>query len=332
MATFTGIKHKKKIILVLLTLSCLTAAVVLYNTSPVANKPLRSLAQVDSLIIDQFRDFNIHDARINKQTVTAGENFSRIVYRVDVPRNFAESHWHYTLHKKITPLGLKDPARVNQPEQKIRIHLVKNRTIFRTIEFKADTTSYMQRHHALIFIRFSEIPSRDQINEIKRLGEPIPLILPVKYVLDLEESQRDIFNTYSRIAYSVNSPKYTQSNNGSHSNDIIQKLKRLNKIDKTANIVLYDESLTTMSSTTRSRVFSIGTGVYAVSPSVVVTDNKSEYHFETQFEQLLEVAKEGNVPTMIIEGSDRNISWLHNLLPGYRKQGLFIRAPRTLNP
>ena len=332
MATFTGKKHKEKIILVLLALSSLTAAVVLYNTSPTENNNLKSLAQVDSLIVDHFRSFNIQGERINKRTITAADSFSRVVYQVEVPRNFAESHWHYTLHKKILPLGLQDPARVDQSEQKTRIHLIKKRTVFRTIEFKADTTSYMQRHQALIFMRFEEIPSRNQITEIERLGEPIPIIVPSKYVLDLEESQRDLFDHHSRIVYAMSSSQDNRWADQPNSDAIIQKLKRLHKIDRTANIVLYDESFTSMSSGFRQRVFNTGTGIYVVNPSVVVADNKSEYHFETQLKQLLDIAKEGQIPAMVVEGSTRNIDWLHNLLPEYRKQGLFIRAPRTLNP
>jgi len=133
------IRHKKWIA-VLLFLSCLASATLLINPVP-SPKKLYSAVMLDSLIKETFREFQIDEQKVRDRIVKADSVFSRKVYTAKLPGYVSKTDLHIDLHKKMLPYNVQAPARISLPENEMRIHLVYNHTVIRTLILQNDDRS-----------------------------------------------------------------------------------------------------------------------------------------------------------------------------------------------
>ncbi len=132
-------RHKKWVA-VLLFLSCLASVVLLTDPAP-SPKELYSAAQVDSLIQNTFSDFQIEEHRIRSRMIKADSLFSRKVYTVKLPGYVSKTDLHIDLHQKLLPFNVQAPARISLPDNEMRIHLVYNQTVVRSLILRSDNNS-----------------------------------------------------------------------------------------------------------------------------------------------------------------------------------------------
>lgn len=124
--------------MILLLLSCLFSALLLWNTDPRTATRLTSASQVDSLITLTLSDFNISEQRIRTQTVATDTVFSRKVHTVRVSSDFSKTSFHYQLHKNLAPFNVSTYGVVQFPEKHLRIHMMYNETVHRTLVLQTD--------------------------------------------------------------------------------------------------------------------------------------------------------------------------------------------------
>lgn len=117
----------------MLVLSCALSVYLLWTTDPQPVHQLRSATQIDSLITDSFRDFNISNAQIRSQNIRIDSSFSRKRYVVEVSPSFSKTSFHYTLHERIWPYRAETIGNVYFPEKDMQIHIAFNGTVQRTI-------------------------------------------------------------------------------------------------------------------------------------------------------------------------------------------------------
>lgn len=120
-------------IVILLGISCALAIFLLITTEPVPQRNLHSTAQLDSLITLAFHDTNIRDNQVRMNTVRTDSVFYRNVYTVRVPGNFSKTTLHYKLHDYALPYDIDTVARVEFPEEDMRIHLIVNNKVYRSV-------------------------------------------------------------------------------------------------------------------------------------------------------------------------------------------------------
>jgi len=324
-------QHKKKIILILLALSSLTSLVLLIFLEPVSRKNLENTGQIDSIIVNQFTQFNIFENQIDIHSIDIDSSFSRLLYKVDVPYKFSESLWHYQLKQKLTDFDIRTPAAVSLQKQKTTIHLLANNTVFRTIEFQEDTSAALQRLPVHMFIKFSKIPDKKIIEEIMRLGEPMPLAIPIQPILDFNNDYEYIYKMYPRIAYHWANNSQTNLNPWHDTAILMQKFKQLHNLDRNAQILAYRDVVATLSPDTRKKIAEMNIHFYDISDTILLTEQQGKYQFEQQLKLAMKRARNGDTPILLIKGGSKTVQWLHSLLPEYRQSGLFIRVPRPLN-
>lgn len=317
---------KKKIILFLLIVASLTSAFLLMKLQVDQTKTMTDLAQADSIIFATFDEFNIHEDQISIETISVDSNFSRKIYNVKVPSNFAESHWHYSIQKKLTEFGIRTPGTVNLRTPSLDIHLYTYDTIFRTIHIQQDTTRYQRYYTAHLFIEFDQIPGQKLIQEVVRLGEPVPIILPLSLILDMDTPKSHIYTSYPRIAYQLFDPFHADGTWG-NVDRIAQKLDQLKSIDRTAKLFVFNEILGHLGARDAEKINRTSVQFYDVDTTIQIDADDGRAQFNRELRMAVESAKSGDIPLIIVEGTADALQWLHRYLPEYRKKGLLITNP-----
>lgn len=133
--------RKKRLIVLLLFLSCLLSAALLIATPEAENRRVRSLAQVDSLIQETFVPFNIGERQIDSRYVAVDSTFRRRVFRLTLPASVSKTQLHARMQRTLHPYDISSPSRVKLPGEEMNIHLVWNQTVIRTLHLRTDTDS-----------------------------------------------------------------------------------------------------------------------------------------------------------------------------------------------
>ena len=322
-------QRKKKVILWLLILSCIISGVILINTTSPDDSRIRELAEVDSLIVSELKQFNILSDQISVHSIAIDSLFTRKVYEVSVPRDFSKTHLHYSLNRELLPYEINTPARVQFPEQDLNIHLLLNETVFRTLRLQTDTAAVTRKLSAHIFFRFEELPSQELIDEIIRLGEPTPLVLAVASPLQADEWQQQVSKLYTRISYELRPDEATGTDPWSDPAVIVKRLEQLNNVDRNARVLLYRNAIDPLAPATKRKLSTTGVRFFDVSDAEIIDGSGGRRQFEQQMNQLMRRAAAGESPVAVINGDERTLRWLHELLPQMRKRGLYITVPRS---
>ena len=141
---------QRSLLVVLLTLSCIAAVVLLWSVEPVTPKKLQSSSQLDSLITLTLRELNVDDQQVRVRTVEVDSIFSRQNYLVSVAPNFSKTTLHYTLHHYLWDYGVQTFANVSFPERDMKIHLLYNNTIHRSIDIRSDRDLMLRQKQPII--------------------------------------------------------------------------------------------------------------------------------------------------------------------------------------
>lgn len=121
--------RSKKIITVLLFLSCIVCGFLFAMSPPPKIEKLDTNADLDSLLTLHFSDFEILPYQVRKSNIQIDSSFYRVRYRVNVPIGFSKTMFHYHLHQKLSKYNVESPARVNFPDRDMNIYIYQNNTI-----------------------------------------------------------------------------------------------------------------------------------------------------------------------------------------------------------
>lgn len=124
---------KKRFLVWLLFFSCIAALIFFLNTEPPEKKYLRSVSQIDSLITLTLDQHQLTSNQIRVRTLEIDSLFSRKIYQVEIPPTFSKTSFHYALHQNIWPYEAKTVAQVQFPERNLRIHILVNDKVHRSL-------------------------------------------------------------------------------------------------------------------------------------------------------------------------------------------------------
>lgn len=131
--------RKRIFIVLLLSVSCAISIYLFLVVEPVTVYNLHSSQQLDSLITQSFREFNISNAEVRTETVRIDSNFTRKEYQVQVEPAFSKTSFHYKLHERLLPYDVQTIGHVEFPERNLQVHVEYNETIQRTIYLYTDS-------------------------------------------------------------------------------------------------------------------------------------------------------------------------------------------------
>ena len=133
-----GKTTKKVWVVALLAISCLTAFVLNLKLVPAEPQKLTDQTQIDSLISVTIQELNIPPEQLRIQTIEHDSLFKRQNYHIKVRPGFSKTGFHYQLHQHLYPYDVETYGEVFFPERDIRLHLLFNDTIHRSIFLETD--------------------------------------------------------------------------------------------------------------------------------------------------------------------------------------------------
>lgn len=323
---FSGLKEqkKKRIIALLLFIACaISGYMLIYLSSGGAPRQLEGLAHADSLIHSELSDFNIGSQQLREVTTRIDSNFSRKTYHVGVPYQFSKTQFHAELNRRFHPYSVQTPAKVTFPEENMDIHLLFQNTVIRTISLETDPElSYNQNRISLLVV-FDELPDEGLINRLKRMGEPIPIVLKIQNPMQANEFRKEIGGEYDRIIYwLLNSEGEDLINVDTET--AISKLNQMQQVLPEA-VMMHSGNSEQGSRKDKKQL------IAKTRMTFVDATNALMLHEEMGkaiFQQSLEKLKEKSSRSMaVISGNSTTLSWLHQKLLELKKTGTAITAP-----
>jgi len=130
---------RKKIVAVLLGVSCLISGFILAFTPAVTTKSLKSFSQLDSITEEHITFWGIKNTQVQTNSVQVDSILTRKNYRVKVPPSFSKTTFHFKLHQSLAAFEIESPAKVHLSDKNMTIYLLYKDTIIRTIDLITDT-------------------------------------------------------------------------------------------------------------------------------------------------------------------------------------------------
>lgn len=317
-------QKKKRLITALLFASCVISGFLLLNSSPEEIRRLQSFAEADSLIRNEFRNFNITDDQVRMTQITVDSNFVRKTYRVRVAPQFSKTQFHAELNETFYPYQVSTPGKMIFPNRDVTIHLEFNDTIFRTIRLQSDPDLSLTRNLASMLLVFDEVPGDDILNELISLGEPFPVVLKADNPMEADRMRDELDGRYPRIIYWMQSGN--NGGSGATPKEVQATLKQMREVMPGATILYLDEDDEQLSSLYRQS----GLTVVSLSSPVIFDNIAGKSTFMDKLDAFAGESVTQNHPVALVHGGERIISWIRERLPELKKNGVeFVPPPQA---
>jgi len=130
---------RKKIVAVLLGITCLVSGFILAYTPADTIKSLHSLSQLDSIIEEHIISSGLTDTQFQINSIQVDSVLTRKKYRIMVSPGFSKTTFHIKLHQSLAGFDIESPAKVHLTDQNMTIYLYYKNTVIRTVELITDT-------------------------------------------------------------------------------------------------------------------------------------------------------------------------------------------------
>lgn len=303
-------------------ISCLVSGFILFSIPNTERKQLDSLAQADSLIEQQFSDFNISKAQVRVATIRIDSGFHRKTYHVGVPYQFSKTQFHTELNQLLYSYDIETPARVTFPEQDINIQLAYQNTIIRTISLQTDPKLSLQQNNISILLAFEELPGSQILSDLASLGEHLPLVLKIEQPMQVQHIKEQLNRRYTPVIFWMQN-KYGKDLIKENPDAAAARLDRLQEISPNAKILVLHEKeiLSTLGN------FSKLTFIDAAD-NLLLHEELGQSSFFKELDNLETNTKQFSA---LITANNTTISWLRKKLPDLKKSGVNIVPPPKMN-
>ncbi|MCP9292346.1 MULTISPECIES: hypothetical protein [Gracilimonas] len=126
-------KNGKKLVTVLLVLSCIVSGIILAASPDYKNYQIENARELDSLLNVHIQDAQIKAEQIRVSSIRIDTIFTRKEYRIEVPSRFSKTLFHVDLHKDLFKYDMQAPAKVHFPSHDMDIYIYDQGTVLRSI-------------------------------------------------------------------------------------------------------------------------------------------------------------------------------------------------------
>ncbi len=130
---------RKQVLAGLLAASCAAVFLLLVLHPGPQRSSLQSFSQVDSLIISELTRFHVSTDRIRTFEYHVSDGFTRKRYVISIPPGVSQTHLHAELNRKLRHHRVDTVAFVNVPEREMKVLILFNDKIIRTLELRTET-------------------------------------------------------------------------------------------------------------------------------------------------------------------------------------------------
>lgn len=319
-------ERNKKIVVILLLILCSGVTLYLLLTEQSwGHQQKLNLSQTDTLLVHEFKAFNIPKQQIHIYSVKTGSLLDRKVYYVQVPAAFSKTYFHAELAALLQKYNVTTPARVHLPAKDMDIDLYYHNTIIRTLQLRTNPDLVLERNPGSILVYTDHKPDVSLIDKLISKGLDIPLVFKINDAAQAKEwksvlQQKDI-DTY----YWLTGPD--DASKGKEIWYLNEQLNNLKKIFQNPTALLFpaiDPQSKNIISKDRDL---LGISTIDASNALMVNGNDNHLDFDHSLQQFINMADNGKRPVLLIKATDDNIAWLGNELPQYQKAGLLLVPP-----
>lgn len=318
-------RFKKKLIAVLLLVSCIISAWLLFITPGNENKPLRDLAQADSLLRLTLSDFNISDSQISTSTIQVDSVFERKNYSVSVPPAFSKTQLHAELQQQLLPYDISLPARVTFPEKDMNIHLYFKQSVIGNIRLRTNKNLSMQRSFATIIAAFDGKPPAYLMDTLSSFGEPIPIAIILRMPLGLPGWWDDFKANHPAVYIWPQTASGDNLLNGNQ--QIVPALETLGESAPDATLFHFFEDARAASQSLGQTSFSY----INTRDAFILNAEAGRSAFNQTFRALVRQSRSGETPIAIVKTSEESLEWTRQELNTFKKGGFTLTIPRKTN-
>lgn len=126
-------KNGKKVVTLLLVLSCIISGIILAASPPFKNYSLQNTQQLDSLLNIHIQNAQIIPSQVQVTNINIDTVFTRKEFRIEIPSQFSKTLFHIDLHNDLNKYGIEVPAKVRFPSRDMDIYLYNKETVLRKI-------------------------------------------------------------------------------------------------------------------------------------------------------------------------------------------------------
>ncbi|MDX1639829.1 MAG: hypothetical protein R3281_17850 [Balneolaceae bacterium] len=321
-------KFKKWLVALLLLVSCVISALLLVFGDEGDTQRLGNFAQADSLISDTFRQFGITRSQVRVTDTRVDSVLTRKTYTVDVPPGFSKTMLHAELNRVFHPLSVRTPARVSLPEKRMRIQLVYDNTVIRTLALRTDECMVLDRDIASILVAFDEEPTRSLLQSVIRFGEPIPVALRVSGAEQARE-QKGLLQQYPYLCYWINTNR-----EGAEEGSALPPATVLDDFPPKADILSF-ERIADLSGARASSIRTVASehdmAFIDASDALILDSDLGESIFKQELEKFAARARRQEHPVAVVMADEEALEWLRQKLVTFKKQGLYLIHPPKIH-
>ena len=316
-------QRKKRIIVLLLFVSCTVSGYLLWAASDGATQQLRSFAQADSLIERELGKFSIPSKQITASETEIDSSIIRKTYQVDLPAGFSKTQLHAELNRRFYPLGISTPTKVTFPEHNMNIHFQYRGTIFRTLELRTDSELTLHRNQASVIVAFEGLPDEELLTKLMSMGEPIPIVLSITHPMQANELLKSFSDQYDRILF------WLQNDEGedliqSNSSTARRRLNQFENVVPNADLLLVGSNNPSQSNRSKQIVAQTALTFVDAREALRLHEELGKASF---FEELHKLTSAQSSSLAIITGTETTLNWLDQKLPELKKGGVELVPP-----
>ncbi|MDZ7690140.1 MAG: hypothetical protein U5K69_03115 [Balneolaceae bacterium] len=318
---------KKRVIALLLLVSCITSILILVYTFDADKRQLQSFGKADSLIVNTLQEFNIDREQMQVSEHRVDSNLVRKTYTIHVPPRFSKTLLHAELNRIFHPFSVKAPARILLPEQRMDIHLLYDGTVFRTLSLRTDEDLILERDIASILVAFDEAPSDELVKSVIRFGEPIPIALRVTGPGQARERMISIKPIYPHICYWFEPA-------GEQNTDLqtaLPTVSFLQDAPRGASVLQFQDRLPGFADPLITVASQKNITFLDVSDAMILSADLGETVFKQELDKFANRARRQQHPVAIVMAGKQPLEWLREKLISFKKSGLYLAYPPQTN-
>lgn len=316
--------QKKKLIAILLGISCLIC-IVLLGTEKEEGSTI-SPAAVDSLLLKELSAFNIPSEKYQWTRIDVDSSFHRKNYRVKLPLGVSRTWFHSELSRSLHDVNMKTWAKVNVPESTMKIHVISENTILRSVSVETDTTYYRHLYPAIVMIYFDQPPHKNLLDKIESLGEPISLVLRVRSAAQAESWTERLEETNHSYYYWMTDDEYFP---GADFNEgrFLQRSQDLAEVSSRPGLLFFQQASTQPSEEFFRELAEKDISLIQTRNAAIISSVNGRQEFYEDFGVFLKKAQRGQHPVALIQASEESLEWISENLLELKKGGVLLSRP-----
>lgn len=322
-------RKKKELIAGLLFLSSLVCFLLLLKNPPNSGKQLRSLAQADTLIMQELHEFNIKPKQIHIRNIKVNKKFTRKVYTVDLPVQLSKTYLHVELNQKLYPFHIKDPAIVHLPEGNMDIQLAYGGDIIRTIKLVSDTAIKYRRYAGTILAYIDHKPTDHLMRNLDILGSHLPIVFQVPTAGEGKDWFDVINNDHAHVIFWITGDDPFNTSPNELFWHLRNQIKVLRRIFRKPAVLIYPSANDRIRTLIELDSQKYGISYVDARNAISINPGKGHLHFERELQHFMRLAEKDKRPLMLIKVTDQSLQWLRKYLPKFEKSGLVLVPPIT---